>query len=195
MKAFNGYAETKALGSGSSRLPVGGYVLKILDVKYVQGGNGTNDRIILSYDVEEGDQKGFYKKNFDSQQGEDKKWKGATQLWVPADDGTESDEWTKRKFKTMTTAVEDSNPNYHWGWDESTLKGKLVGGVFNDKEWALDGRTGFYTALHHFCAVDVIRSGDFKTPDPTYLKNKPAAPMPENFVSVKETDKEELPFD
>ena len=38
------------------------------------------------------------------------------------------------------TAVEDSNEGYHWGWDESTLKDKLVGAKFYIEQSEYDGK-------------------------------------------------------
>ena len=195
MKAFNDYDKTEAYKSGSGRLPVGGYVLKILDVKIIDGTNGNSDQFVISFDVAEGDCAGFYQKQYAEQTTEDKKWKGTTRLWLPKDDGSEQDGWTKRKFKTFMVAVEESNDGFHWAWDESKLKGKLVGGIFHDKEYEVNGNTGFYTALHHFVNVETIRENDFKIPEPKYLKNKAAAPMPDGFVDVKAGTPEELPFE
>ena len=48
MKQLNGYAQAQAY-SDSERLPVGGYVLKIMDVKYQE--NEWGDVIILSFDI------------------------------------------------------------------------------------------------------------------------------------------------
>lgn len=195
MKAFSNYNETQAY-TQSDRLPANGYVLKVLNVKIDEGKNGNSDQMIISYDVAEGDFTDFYKKNYANQQGEDKRWKGTTRLWLPKDDGTEQDGWTKRKFKTFIVCVEDSNSGFHWDWDEGKLKGKLVGGIFNDKEYNYNGKNGFYTALHHFVTVETIRENDYTIPDPTYLKNKPvASSMPAVFVDVKPGTPEEVPFD
>ena len=150
------------------RLPIGGYVLKVLDVEYKE--NDWGDQLVLSYDIEEGEQKGFYRKNYKSQTGEDKKWKGTTRIAVPKDDGTEEDEWKMRSFKTMVEAFEDSNDGYHWDWNEATLKGKLIGGVFNNKEWEMNGRSGFFTNCHHLTSSENIRKVNFKVPDDTLLK-------------------------
>ena len=194
MKAFNNYDKTQAY-TESNRLPVGGYVLKILNVKIEEGKNGNSDQMVISFDVAEGDQAGFFQKNYAGQQGEDKKWKGSSRLWLPKDDGSEQDEWTKRKFKTFIVCVEDSNDNYHWDWDESKLKGKLVGGIFNEKEWELNGNTGFFTNLHHFATAEKVRKNEYKIPDTTYLKNRQqASPMSDGFVDVKPGTPEEIPF-
>ena len=79
MKRLNGY-EKAAAYSDSERLPVGGYVLKILDVKYQE--NKWGDVILLSFDINEGEQKDFFARNYKNQTGEDKKWKGTYRLRV-----------------------------------------------------------------------------------------------------------------
>lgn len=193
MKAFNDYEKTQAY-TENTRLPIGGYVLKILAVKIEEGQNGNSDQMVISFDVAEGVQAGFFQKNYAAQTGEDKKWKGATRIWLPKDDGSERDGWTKRKFKTFIICVEDSNNGFHWDWDEEKLKGKLVGGVFNDKEYEFNGSSGFFTNLHHWANVDDIRKNKFKMPEPTYLKNRPAEPVTNEFVDIKPGSPEEVPF-
>ena len=70
MKRLSGYEKAQAY-SDQERLPVGGYVLKILDVKYQE--NSWGDVLVLSFDIEEGEQKGFFKRNHQFRTGEDKK--------------------------------------------------------------------------------------------------------------------------
>ena len=72
----------------------------------------------------------------------------------------------------MIVNVEESNPGYHWDWDEGKLKGKLIGGLFNNKEYAYNGRHGFFTNCHSLITVEKIRSGKFTIPDDTLLKQK-----------------------
>ncbi len=199
MKRLGGYEAAKAY-SDQERLPVGGYVLKILDVKYQT--NEWGDVILLSFDIYEGEQKDFYAANYRAQTGEDKKWKGVYRLRVPKDDGTEQDSWTMRRFKTVITAFEESNSGYHWNWDEQTLKGKLIGALFNNKEYEFNGRSGFFTNCHSLVAVEKIRSGKFEIPADTLLKNKQGAAIPaagpmngDGFLPIPDgVDDEDLPF-
>lgn len=169
MKRLNGYEEAKTY-SEQERLPVGGYILKILDVKFQN--NSWGDVIVLSFDVEEGEHKGFYAANYKAQTQEDKKWKGTYRLRVPKDDGSKEDEWTMRRFKTVIVNFEESNPGYHWNWDEQTLKGKFIGALFNNKEYDINGKLGFYTNCHSLVTVEKIRLGKFEIPADTLLKNK-----------------------
>lgn len=198
MKQLNGYASAQAY-SEQERLPVGGYVLKILDVEYQE--NKWGDVILLSFDIAEGEYKDFYSANYKAQTGEDKKWKGTYRLRVPKDDGSEKDEWAMRRFKTVINAFEDSNSGYHWNWDEQTLKGKTIGGLFNNKEYAFNGRHGFYTNCHSLINVEKIRTGKFTVPDDTLLKNtgsagsasQPAVDS-DGFINIPDGIDEELPF-
>lgn len=194
MKKLNGY-EKAATYASAERLPVGGYVLKIMDVKYQE--NEWGDVIVLSFDIEEGEQKGFFMENWKSQTGEDKKWKGTYRMRVPADDGSEQDEWKMRRFKTDITNFEESNPGYHWNWDEQTLKGKLIGALFNNKEYEVNGRHGFFTNCHSLVTTEKIRSGKFEIPADTLLQreSKPQGkPVGNGFMTIPDGVDEELPF-
>ena len=59
MKPIKGYKEATATSfSKAERLPAGGYVLKVLDVK--EESYDWGDVIILRFDIAEGEQKGFF---------------------------------------------------------------------------------------------------------------------------------------
>ena len=183
--------------TNSERLPAGAYKLQILAVRYENNeSKGYSDVIVLSFDIAEGDYNGFYRKQYDNNQQEDKKWKGNYRLYVPKDDGSEQDEWTMRRFKTVMAAFEDSNPGYIWDWDENKLKGKYIGGVFNDKEYDFNGRQGFFTNCHHLCSVEALATE--KIPEPTYLNGNKKTEEPQSigngFIDVPEGIDEDLPF-
>lgn len=190
MKPLNNYANVTV--NDFEKLPVGAYLLKILDVKYQVGENGNSDIIIFRYDIAEGEQKDFFKKQYEANSSEDKKWKGTYRLYVPKEDGTDNDIWTQKRFKATMNAFEDSNPGYLWAWDESTLKGKVVGAIFNDKEYDYNGRHGFYTNCYRFIAKDKI--SDAKIPEPTLLKGSHPATTSDGFMNIGSGEAEEIPF-
>ncbi len=198
MRPLEGYEKAKAY-SNMKRLPVGGYVLKIMDVKYQK--NTWGDVILLSFDVAEGEQKGYFAANYVAQTGDSKKWKGTYRLRVPKDDGSEQDNWTMRRFKTVMNAFEESNNGYHWNWDEQSLKGKMIGALFNNKEYDFDGRHGFFTNCHSLVTVDKIHSGKFEIPADTLLKENNQQnsgyekPDSDGFLNIPDGIDEELPFD
>lgn len=190
MKPLNGYKDAKAY-TETEKLPVGGYVIKILDVKEIEYSWG--NVLQLSFDIIEGEYKDFFKNDFKSQTQEDKKWRGNHRLNIPKDDGSEKDNWTMRSFKTAMTAIEESNPNHHWNWDEQTLKNKVVGAVFNNQEWEFDGKTGWRTACHSFRPAAAIRKGKFKIPadKPLKAKAQTGGQVPEGFEEMDDSD---IPF-
>lgn len=190
MKPVKGYEEAKAMGEGQERLPVDGYIIKILNVEEVDYEWG--NVIALSYDIVEGEHAGYYKKNYDMQTQEDKKWKGVHRMNVPKGDGTEKDGWTLSSFKRDIEAFEDSNSGFHWDWDEQKLKGLVVGAVMQDREYEFNGSSGFWTACHHLTSVERIREGKFKIPKPKMLDRSKVKQA--DFAPLAEDELSELPF-
>ena len=68
-------------------LPAGGYVAKILDAKVQNYDFG--DKLVLSFDIAEGQYNGFFKRDYTQNPNEDKKWRGTFRLSIPKDDGIE----------------------------------------------------------------------------------------------------------
>ena len=60
MKAFSGYEPKRSYVR--EQLPAGGYVVKIMDVKLMH--DDWDDILLLSFDVEEGDKKGFFRDDY-----------------------------------------------------------------------------------------------------------------------------------
>ena len=132
IKKFNDFNETKGY-SDSQQLPRGGYVCKIIGAKPIETKFGQS--IKVAFDITEGEFAGYYQQKYDANKNEDKKWPGTFLLNVPTDDGSTQDGWTKRKFRTFTDALEDSNSGYHFDWDETKFKNKMVGFIFNYREF------------------------------------------------------------
>ncbi len=187
MIGITGYKQAEATSfSELPKLQPGGYVLKILNIKVEPTDWGS--RLAIQFDIAEGEFKGFFDKLYKAtpDEWENKKWKGSMRLSIPHNTGDE----TKFKkslgyFKSQIQAFENSNANLHIDcerdWDENVLKGKLVGALFNEKEWEKDGKTGWFTQCKRFVSANDIRSGNFTIPKREELKNKPSTASNDNF--------------
>lgn len=199
MKPFKNYENTKAL-SEARKLPVGAYICKVLnaEIKTYSGKNGNFDKLEISFDIAEGEYKGFYADDYKAQRQEDKKWKGVLRLYVPTDDGSEMDELNKSIFKSMTEAAEESNAGYHWDWDEAKLKGKAIGIMFRNEEWAVNGKSGWKAQPFKALSVDAVKANKFTLPKDKPLKNRPAYAAASTDLSDFEeiaSGNNDLPFD
>lgn len=176
------------------KLPVGAYVCKIKQVRIQDNSFGS--QLAMLFDISEGEYTDYFKKEFDSNTAQDKKWRGVLRVWLPKDDGSDKDEMTKRSFKGMVTAFEKSNLGYQWDWNENSLVGKTVGILFRNEEWDYNGKHGW--AVRPFRAISSIsvREEDFTLPKDKPLSNSqisaPAYPNPNNGYT--EVEDEELPF-
>ena len=193
IKRFSDYEKTQAYGD-YQQLPKGAYVLKVLGVDLNE--NSVGQYITLHCDVNEGEFKDFFTKDYKAQQSEDKKWHCNFFINVPNDDGSEKDGWTKRRFKTIMEAFEESNEGYHFDWDEQKLKGKTIGGLFNIREYEKkDGSVGSATNLAQLCKVSSVRNETYRIPDDKRLQRKPAPATDEDgFMKIPDGVDEELPF-
>lgn len=183
--------------SDRPKLPVGAYVCRIK--KAVVQNSDYGDQLCILFDIEDGEYAGFYANEFKSNQREGKKWKGVLRQFLPKDDGSEKDEWTKSSFKGLVTSIESSNRGYQWNWDENSLAGKEIGIIFRNEEWEYEGKTGWAVRPFRATSVDTVQDGDYTLPKDKPLKNRPAdnysaAPTAQSsFVSLDDSE-EELPF-
>lgn len=199
MKPFKNYEKTQTFSSRPA-LPEGGYVCKILNAeeKAYKSSKGEFHKLEVSFDIIEGEHKGFFAADYHSQQNEDKKWKGVLRMSVPTDDGSDLDEKIKSAFKTNITAIEESNDGYHWDWNEAGLKGLVIGCLFQLQEWEWEGRSGWKAQPYGFADAEKIRSGDFKVPKPRPLKGKASSAPATNNNSLADFEEiiadSDLPF-
>ena len=199
MKSFNDYdkAKKEAQASAMTKFPAGAYVCKIKDVRYDTTDYG--DRIVLAFDIAEGEYKDFFQKQFEANTSEDKKWKGKTNIFVPKDDGSEKDAYTKKSFASWTDSFEKSNNGYKWDWDENKWKNKLVGIVFGETGTNIEGKDIVYTEARFAVAADVVRSGKapsakFKARDGYKGTASASKPADDEFMTIPAGQAEELPF-
>ena len=180
------------------RLPKGAYILKILAVKYEEGENSNSDKLRLQVDVAEGDYKDFYKKQYEADTREDKKWRGVFEIWCPKNDGTEKDSWTKKTFDTCLAAVEDSNPGFRFdGVHEETLKGKLVGGIVYREDYEKDGKVyEYYKFNRRLIDIQKIKDGTVKFPKDKILEQpkEGSSVAVGGFSDAPTGDSADLPF-
>ena len=190
MKAFNGL-EIKKSVSASDHLPAGGYVAKILNAKVK--GYSWGEVLVISFDIAEGEYKDFFNKQYKENTRDDKKRKGNFRLTVP-NEGNQYFDSQKRTFGNAIWAIEESNHGYHWDWNEAALKGKMVGVLFRNFEWEMNGNSGWSTECCTFVSVEDIRNGNFKQPKDKPLRNKTGTSSAESiFVDLNDVESE-LPF-
>lgn len=201
MKRYNGYEAKKS--TTRELLPAGGYVARIKAAEELSYDWG--EVLLLSFDIDEGERKDFFARDYRAQDTEDKKWRGTFRLTEPRDDGSEKDQWAKRAFNNAVAVLEESNQGYRWDWgpiengDFSQLKGKLVGVLYRNREWEKDGNTGWTTECCTLIPVEDVRQNTFKMPKDKPLsaeKRKEAAAKSGSFVEIVADDltDDDLPF-
>ena len=195
MRAWSDYDKTQTYSGGGFALPKGAYVLKIMDVRELTAING-NAYLSVSCDIAEGDYANFFMDKWNNDTREDRKWGCSAQVWNPLDDGSEKDGWTKKAFKTFIVAVEDSNAGYHWAWDERTLKGKMVGGLFHISQFiGQDGNVHEAVKLKSFTSVENVRSGNYRLPNDKLINQTAGGNVNEGFMTIPDNlESEGLPF-
>ena len=189
MKAFNGLEIKKSVIS-SEPLPAGGYVAKILNAKVEEYSWG--EVLVISFDIAEGEYKDFFSKQYKENTRDDKKWNGNIRLTVPQESNQYFDS-QKRTFGNAIWAIEESNPSFKWAWDENALKGKMVGVLFRNYEYDIEGKQGWSTECCTFVSVEDVRNGNFRKPKDKPLRNKAANNIPTSTFSALDDDAE-LPF-
>lgn len=188
MKKFNNYDKAKenAQFTGGMKLPVGAYICKIMNVKYTTESYG--DVILVQYDISEGEQKGFFKKQYEQNTSDNKKYKGVIRLNVPKDDGSDQDEWTKNTFARFVDAIEKSNNGYSWDWDENKWKAKSIGIVFGETGAVIGGKEVIFVEPHGYVSVDAVKTNNFWE---GYLKLKKRKGFTGNHVGQSSDTKED----
>lgn len=192
IKQFSNYDKTQAFDGDFETLTLGGHILVIKGTKIESYDWG--DVLVLAIDIDEGEHKGFYQRQYDRRKADkpDAKWPGTWRQVIPKDDGSDKDNKTKSFFKGMTTCIEKSNPGYTWNWDERTLASKKVGGIFGQEEFeTTTGEVKLATKCFYLRSVDAIRKG-VEVPPVKRLKKEPkdisGAPFPDDNDTP-------LPFD
>ena len=189
MQAYNDWDDIQESEVGESKtLPADGYVTKILGVRITTSRAG-NEMIELMIDIAEGDFVDFFKQKYEFKKQYDPsvKWSCVFRQLTRGN--------SAKYFKNLILNIERSNKGYNFkasNFDESTLKGKLIGFVFRDEEYNYNGHQGFTAKPFISKTVDDIRSGNFKLADRLLI-------TPEKNIDSKanndnDIDNMEIPF-
>ena len=201
IKPYNGAKAAKF--SNREPLPRGAYVLQIVGAK-VESYDWVQ-KLVLAVDVHEGEYKGFFDNDFKNNTNEDRKWRGTYRINVP-NEGSQYFASHRKSFNNLIACLEESNSGYHWDWDETKLKGKLLGGLWGNVEYSFENEskktiTGWKTECRFVTDITSIREGTFKLPEDKPLANKPAenngifAAVHASGIDIVADDKEDdLPF-
>ena len=188
MRRPNNWDNVRAAGE-REKLPAGGYEAQIINAKVASytGQNGAYERLEIAVDIISSDYKDYFKEDYDNNPREDRKWKGVARFYVPTDDGSDSDEYTKSVLRSVTDALEASNKGYTWNWDEKSLKGLKVGILVRDKEYEIEDKHGFAPEIFRFIGIDRIQSGRFTVPKPKLIKRDETVPAAPPAASAPQT--------
>lgn len=134
-------------------LELGGHEVVIKNAYEYTGKTG-NTSLKVEVDIAGNDkQAGFFQKQFDNNNNANKTWSTGACKYI----SLKEEENCIAMFKGFTTSVEKSNPGYVWNFDEKTLIGKKLCGVFGLEQYEKqDGTTGFATRLTQFRSLDKL---------------------------------------
>lgn len=185
MEKPTGYDNAQAFGEFET-LPAGGYKCIIKKVGYEKSQN-EKAYLKLAIDILEGEYKDFFKRKFDNDAREDKKWSG---VWVVFIEGYNPGT-TNPKFKGLITSVEASNPNFKFDFNEQTLENKKVGIVFREEDF--EGQDGqVHTSTKPFFAVAYDKAEEASVPNRKGLSNQTNSNADSQFTASADND--DLPF-
>lgn len=189
IRKYRGY-EAK-ISRGFEELPTGCHVCTIMNAEVKSYDWG--EKLFLSLDVADGENRGYYAKQYREDTREDKRWGCVLGLYIPADDGSEKDDWTKKTFNNFTGCMEEANAGYRYDSDEAKMKGKKIAVLFRREEWEYNGKTGWKVKPFKVVSIEDFKAGKEWKCDDKPLANKPSAPSSFSFESVMASESD-LPF-
>lgn len=160
MKAPRGYDKARPYSGESRKLTPGGHIVRIRNVTDEFDQNGS-EFLMVTFDIEEGGEyDGFFNEKFktNSQYNVGAAWPGSIKVYVYDRESGE----TSGRFKGFIQAVEASNGGYNFAatnYNEHTLQGKLVGMVFGEDEYNVNGNRGWTVRARYAVPVSKVREG------------------------------------
>lgn len=192
MQKPSGYDEARVSGEFTP-VRLGGHYCVIKQVSEKLSSTG-KDMIVVLFDFcEPDDQAGYFKKAFDNDDRDERKWPFQGSKYIMVNDYQDSSK-TSRNFKTFISLVEKSNNmQVVWGgtdWGKQ-FAGKKIGAVYGNVESEYNGEVRTRPEVRWFCKTDAVDSAS--VPDPKLL-NKTGSAVPVNAASFFSADDTEIPF-
>lgn len=172
MEKIENWNEVEAKGMEDFKtFPIGAYECIIKEAKVHKNEQSGKESFKVAVDIVNGEYKDYFQKRYDNNTNNDKKWdNNATRYLAFKGDNASY-------FKGFITCVENSNKSYKWDWNEETLIGKKICGVFQYEEYEKqDGTKGIKVRLNKFRSLDKIKdisvSDTIKLLDGSYVEYK-----------------------
>ena len=188
-----GYDEAEIrIGGEFEQLPPGAYKCVIKRAEEVTSKTG-KQMLVLELDIAEGEYEGYFERTYNdrNKQFGTATWQG---IYRQLTEGT-----SLPYFKGMINEIEQSNKPYKFDWDEKSLTGKRIGGVFRREQFmGQDGTPKFAIRCQFLCDISRVsekaRPADklldnSVPPAPTYSTSYESAPK---FEEIGNDD--DLPF-
>ena len=170
MKRINNWENIQE-STSFKRLTPNSYICTILIVEdYPE-----KEYLKIYFDIAKGDDKGYFKKQYDGDTRKERKWPNAGTFIRSYKDSAAS------MFKGFTNAVEKSNKGYKWDFDEKTLVNKVVGLIIADEQY--QNQKGQVRVRNYVAAVrsvETIEKGEYEIPALKELTTTKATTAPAN---------------
>ena len=198
MKPIKDFDKIEAKGMEDFKsLPIGAYECVIKDARLNHNEETGKNTLKISIDIASGEYKDYFLKAYENDTRIDRKWNNNAIRYIAYEGDNVA------FFKGFITSVENSNVGYKWNWEESTLKGKKVCGVFQYEEYEKqDGTRGIKVRLNKFRSLDKLKdievSDSIKMLDGSYVSYDDYMERKEDkfadFKDCVEINESDLPF-
>lgn len=190
MNKPNGWDAAPAqMGGQIEQLAPGGHVVKIFRVE-VTTSRGGREMLVLTVDVAEGSKfDGIFRRQYDARKNSGNgtsipKWPNGGMYYQLTTTDTND---ANPRFKGLIKAIEESNRGYTWNWDETTLRGKLVGMIYREEEFEASDGT-IKTTVKPMAVCPASEAPEKDAPKKKLLENR----MGGGFTDAPDDD--DLPF-
>ena len=198
MEPIKDFDKVEAKGMDDFKgLPIGAYECVIKDARLNHNEETGKNTLKISIDIASGEYKDYFLKAYETDTRIDRKWNNNAIRYIAYEGDNVA------FFKGFLTVIENSNIGYKWNWEESTLKGKKVCGVFQYEEYEKqDGTRGIKVRLSKFRSLDKMKdievSDSIKMLDGSYVSYDDYMERKEDkfadFKDCVEINESDLPF-